>query len=148
MEDVLNQTFDKILDQSLVNEDPFQEQNLNNSVYTCFQQDAANQLDSANKKNITIFEMYEHVNTTCQLSRYCSGCQAQFESIDELQKHYKLDCEHVKIQCSECQIHLKRIDFRNFSKHKCALILYKDQLDNIEKNQKAAVEEALQKHIE
>ena len=83
---------------------------------------------------MNIVDLDDHVNSNCPRSRYCNKCSQLFDSIAALEKHYKLECPHVEIQCSDCNKVFPRDLFRR-SSHPC----YKAKLHTYVKSGKSPI---------
>ena len=72
-----------------------------------------------NKDKITdmnVFELTEHIQGNCSLKRTCQGCQITFNSVEALEAHIMLACDHAEVECPYCLQSFKRKDYRI---HKC-----------------------------
>lgn len=69
------------------------------------------------KQSLNIFELNTLLKSgECPSMRSCSDCKITFPTTELYHKHLKEVCEHVKIQCSECNQFMGRAYFK---KHQC-----------------------------
>ena len=83
---------------------------------------------------MNVVDLDKHLNTNCPRSRYCLKCSSLFDTIPALEKHYKLECPHIEIECSDCNKAISRDLFRR-SSHPC----YKTKLHTYVKSDKSPV---------
>ena len=87
--------------------------------------------DPESYKTYNLFDLFEHIENDCPKTRTCVDCQFEFATIEAFHIHLKFSCEHVKVQCSACDLSIPRSVFRF---HQCWLEHGQNTLNDMMKN--------------